>query len=768
MSVIILFIYVLIMAVISVCIVHPLANKGVPSFISNKIPLPRMLKDKYLNKAFKQKVLFQWYLSIIILGFIIVGIAFILESTIMPQYSVTSIMTWLFEDPNKEEDDEYDWQFDDTETPGEGGEQGGTYINEAETFVEIAVREYTYYSSNNIVGGQKYWDWWRQAHGTTGSGGWHWCANFVTYCASEAGLCEDGGTIGSIDNLGLSCTAIRNRVLSGELTGTYHIARKSSGNITWTDNEGNNSNYIPQPGDIAIYSDSSGSTCGHIGIVVEVSATGEVITIGGNEGGSGDGSSFYYSSKVKKLNRGVAAMKYSGYNYVMFYTPNWKIINTGGGGGVVIGDFDLGYYQKGPDGYYNGETTKQIVYDFLRLELGYNSAAASGILSNMQHESGFEYDKMEVANNGKAYVSKSTSSKYYQVPAPSNNCNGNWINIPDIETTLQYTTRLYYYSSSKGSFIGYGMGFGLVQWSFGRRTQMFSYAESNGLGNGRGQDGLAGQLAYLKYELTEGSYKFVHEHMLTVQDTADGCFDAGYYWAKKFEACGGGEEAYTTRGNNAKNNYWPVWGGKMPSAGVTSPDGSPASSDISNAVMIGDSNTVRMYSYGTDITKAKKIFATVGIGLGSFDSYSSSQSGSSTILGKTIKQAIDSCSSDDLSHVVIMLGTNDYGKPDSVASNYQKLLDCISSKNNKAVVTICTVPPVNDSASSTIKNSNAVAINDAIKKFVSSYSGGLSVHLLDVNSQLTSSDMSTTKGDGYHLSKSGASKCASYIVTNVY
>lgn len=766
MSVIILFIYVLLMAAISIWIVHPLANKGVPSFISNKIPLPKMLKDKYLNKAFKQKVLFQWYSSIIILGFIIVGIAFILESTIMPQYSVTSIMTWLFEDPNKEEDDKYDWQFDDTETPGEGGEQGGTYINEAETFVEIAVREYTYYSSNNIVGGQKYWDWWRQAHGTTGSGGWHWCANFVTYCASEAGLCEDGGTIGSIDKLGLSCTAIRNRVLSGELTGTYHIARKSGGNITWTDNEGNNSNYIPQPGDIALYSDSSGSVCGHVGIVVDVSATGEVITIGGNEGGSGDGSSYYYSSKVKKLNRGVAAMKYSGYNYVMFYTPNWKITQTSGSGGTVVGNFDLGYYQKGPDGYYSQETTKQIVYDFLRLELGYNSAVASGILSNMQYEGGFEYDKMEVANDGRAYVTKDTSSKYYVVPSPSNNCNGNWVGIQDIETTLLYEALLYYKKPTE--WMRYGMGFGLVQWSFDRRTALFNYGKSVGLGDGRGPDGLAAQLAYLKYEITEGCRKKVGERLEGIPDTADGCFDAGYYWAEYFEGCSGGDEAFTARGNNAKNNYWPVWGGKMPSAGVTSPDGSPASSDISNAVMIGDSNTVRMYSYSTDITKAKKIFATVGIGLGSFDSYSSSQSGSSTILGKTIKQAIDSCSSDDLSHVVIMLGTNDYGKPDSVASNYQKLLDCISSKNNKAVVTICTVPPVNDSASSTIKNSNAVAINDAIKKFVSSYSGSLSVHLLDVNSQLTSSDMSTTSGDGYHFSKSGASKCASYIVTNVY
>lgn len=313
------------------------------------------------------------------------------------------------------------------------------------------------------------------------------------------------------------------------------------------------------------------------------------------------------------------------------------------------------------------------------------------------------------------------------------------------------------------------MGYGLVQWSFTRRPGLFNFLNDQGY-NGMGPDGLAAQLAYMKYELTEGGYKkSVHNKLLNVPDTAEGCREAGFIWGRHYEVFTTDDnKAYEKRGNPAMDQYWPIWGGKMPSAGVTSPDGSPASSDISNAVMIGDSNTVRMYSYGTDITKAKKIFATVGIGLGSFDSYSSSQSGSSTILGKTIKQAIDSCSSDDLSHVVIMLGTNDYGKPDSVASNYQKLLDCISSKNNKAVVTICTVPPVNDSASSTIKNSNAVAINDAIKKFVSSYSGSLSVHLLDVNSQLTSSDMSTTSGDGYHFSKSGASKCASYIVTNVY
>lgn len=767
MSVIITGIYIIIVALLSVFVVHPLlTGKFLKSKSGNKSN-PLNKKAEKLLKAKTLPLLIQWYVGIIIVGIGLFSILFIVENTFLPQYSFPALMNTLFNDPEKDEDDSYKWEFPDN--PENNNVNNGTVVtsSEAKTVVQIALQEWQYYESNNIKGGDKYWQVVGPWYGWSSSSSWHWCAGFVNWVLVEAGVAgssyDSTKTVPNITVASLGCETMKDRLLSGQLPGEWHKVTNGS-TKTWTGFDGSTS-YTPRPGDIAIYNDYKDAAFDHVGIVVEVTDTGEVWTVGGNEGGSGSGSDFYHSSKVMKRNRGIGALSGSYYKEVVFWTPPYKVTQTtiGGSGSTVVGNFDLAYYQKDANGYYSGTTTKQIVYDFLRLELGYNSAAAAGVMSNIVHESGFEYDKMEYANSGRAYVSKSTSAKYYQVPSPSMTGNGNWIGIPNIESTLQITSALYYYRSSKNDFIKYGMGFGLVQWSFGRRVAMFNYGEANGLGNGRGTDGLAAQLAYLKYELTEGSYQNTHNVLLNVEDSAQGAYDASYRWARYFEVCGGGEAAYVTRANEAKNTYWPAWGGKMPSAGVITNTGT-SNSNISNVTMIGDSNTVRMYNYDTNIKKARNVFAIVGVSTGGWDTYTNA---SCTTGGKTLKSAIDGASTDSLANVVIMLGTNDFGNPGGISSNLEEIIQYIRDKNSAAKIGICTVPPVNDSYSSTITNAQATDVCTNIKNFVNTNSSKYNLYLIDVNSKLTTGDMSTATGDGYHLSKSGATKCADAIIAGL-
>ena len=138
-----------------------------------------------------------------------------------------------------------------------------------------------------------------------------------------------------------------------------------------------------------------------------------------------------------------------------------------------------------------------IVFNYLVDELKMNSAAACGVLANIYYESGFD-PHMEGDNN-----------------------------------------------------TSYGIG----QWHADRKTNLINYCKSNNLD----YTTLEGQLAFLKYELVN-SYSKIYNYMLDEKNTADGAYDAGWYWCYNFEVPANRETVSVTRGNLAKNTYWEQYG----------------------------------------------------------------------------------------------------------------------------------------------------------------------------------------------------------------
>lgn len=138
-------------------------------------------------------------------------------------------------------------------------------------------------------------------------------------------------------------------------------------------------------------------------------------------------------------------------------------------------------------------SNEQIVIQFLMRELGYNRAAACGVAANIKYESGFK--PTSVGDGGTSY--------------------------------------------------------GIAQWHAGRKTRLISWCSANGLD----YTTLSAQLYYLKYELTT-SYTMVHNYLLSVSDSADGAYYAGYYFCYHFESPVNRASQSNTRGNYARNTVY--------------------------------------------------------------------------------------------------------------------------------------------------------------------------------------------------------------------
>ena len=152
---------------------------------------------------------------------------------------------------------------------------------------------------------------------------------------------------------------------------------------------------------------------------------------------------------------------------------------------------------------------ERYIYYYLINEMGFNNAAAAGVLANIDAESDFRPNLQE-----------------------------------------------YGYTWEEGC------GYGICQWTnsprtsaTGRRTNVVKWCESLGLD----KSSLDGQLSYLKYEL-QNKYKKVWNTLKSVTNDAQGAYDAGYTWCYYFEVpqgynTGGSEK----RGNIAKDTYWPKY-----------------------------------------------------------------------------------------------------------------------------------------------------------------------------------------------------------------
>ena len=135
-------------------------------------------------------------------------------------------------------------------------------------------------------------------------------------------------------------------------------------------------------------------------------------------------------------------------------------------------------------------SNEAIIYNFLKNEMGLNTAAACGVLANIEKESNFRNDVIE-----------------------------------------------YGYTWETGG------GYGICQWTnsprtsnSGRRTNLVNWCNDNGYD----YTSINGQLYYLKYELnTSYYYKYVTSKLLSVANTAQGAYNAAYIWCYYFEVPAG-------------------------------------------------------------------------------------------------------------------------------------------------------------------------------------------------------------------------------------
>ena len=138
-------------------------------------------------------------------------------------------------------------------------------------------------------------------------------------------------------------------------------------------------------------------------------------------------------------------------------------------------------------------SNEEIIFKFLTREMGYNAAAACGVLSNIHYESGYK---------------------------PT--CGGDG-----------------------------GTSYGICQWHLNRKTRMIDWCNSHGYD----YSSLKGQLYYLQHEL-KTYYPAMHEKLKSVSNTAQGAYDAGYAFCYDFEAPSNRASRANTRGAYARDTLW--------------------------------------------------------------------------------------------------------------------------------------------------------------------------------------------------------------------
>ena len=158
-----------------------------------------------------------------------------------------------------------------------------------------------------------------------------------------------------------------------------------------------------------------------------------------------------------------------------------------------------------------GNANQDTIYNFLASK-GYNTAAITGILANIQHESSF--NPHALGDNGTSY--------------------------------------------------------GICQWHNSRWERLKSYCSQNGLDSTT----LNGQLNYLVWEL-ENNYTSVNNKIKSVPNTQQGAYDAAYEWTVHFEIPANKEQSGQNRGNTAVSKYWPTYSAAAQAAASTTPTTTP-------------------------------------------------------------------------------------------------------------------------------------------------------------------------------------------------
>ena len=120
------------------------------------------------------------------------------------------------------------------------------------------------------------------------------------------------------------------------------------------------------------------------------------------------------------------------------------------------------------------------------------------------------------------------------------------------------------FNPSAGSTSG---AYGLCQWTGSRRSNLFSYCDRNGYS----RSSVEGQVKFLLYEL-RNSYSSVLNTLKNVANSADGAYNAGYRFCYDFERPANKASRSSQRASVAKSSYWPNYKDKSAQKDDTSKD----------------------------------------------------------------------------------------------------------------------------------------------------------------------------------------------------
>ncbi len=145
----------------------------------------------------------------------------------------------------------------------------------------------------------------------------------------------------------------------------------------------------------------------------------------------------------------------------------------------------------------SSQNNKSKIFSYLTEEIGFNTAAACGIMANMEHESGFNPSSVMYDSNGllSGGLCMWNGSRFYSLQRFCNNKGYNYLGIP-------------------------------------------------------------GQLRYLEHELKSAYYKHIYKYLKRVENSASGAYDAAYYWCYYFEIPANRSYQANRRGSAAATSYW--------------------------------------------------------------------------------------------------------------------------------------------------------------------------------------------------------------------
>lgn len=145
----------------------------------------------------------------------------------------------------------------------------------------------------------------------------------------------------------------------------------------------------------------------------------------------------------------------------------------------------------------SSKSNKSQVFSYLTQEIGFNTAAACGVMANMEHESGFDSSKVLYDSNGL-------------------------------------------------------LSGGLCMWNGGRFSSLKRFCNNNGYN----YLSIYGQLKYLEHELKSDYYDHIYDYLKSVSNDPNGAYNAAYYWCYYFEIPANRGYHANKRGGAASSKYW--------------------------------------------------------------------------------------------------------------------------------------------------------------------------------------------------------------------